>query len=464
MRWLLYLVLVVGIWASPYAQKECQRVDKAFKEANYLIQKYQNYKGAFTLTADYIRGYNVCSDKYLQDIALMLYKLKMDYPLKSLLQRHPTNPHLAKALATVYKDKGDFKNATKYYKIYLQHTKQQTKPLEAFLDQKYHSKWAKLLNDSSKIPKGKFKNVFYDYKSKQIIKTTYTTDVGFSAFLKIYGHDLKSVVSYSIANVDIPTDNDYTIDVKANGKYRIIIDDKLIVDGTRYNRQKYTIALKKGTHKVEAEYLGNMPFKFAFDLKPKIRYYSIDEIKNKFEHFGGDVWLLEASVRYRHNADMLLDTGSFDVNVTLEQMTNPTVLFISSLRGKIKWHFKDIANLKAIVVQDREFLDRFDTKVPVYYLDEFVDFSFNKKARYSCYDSKVVARNDLYGGLSMMYDTFGVYPSKFAWLLYKDEKVQSIAVSPRDITTLLDKIQEYKQECKKSKRQKPKTFQLFKGK
>ena len=481
-------IVIVYIWIvgllfaqTSYEILECHKIENAFTQAKYLIDKYHNYKGAYVLVRQYTGGYGRldCYKKYQQDVIDILYHNKQLYALKDWLRTDKQlsanidHTMLFKYIADLYKEQHNKSQAIIYYKRYLAKSKIQDKNIIAYIKgeetKNYHSKFAKVLNPTSKLPKGKFKNIFYNYKTKQIIKTTYMSTFGLSALPKVYGNKVDEVVSYHAGLFEFKKDINCSVALELGyrDRVRIIIDNHLIIDNKkdRFSLKK-SFLIQQGLHKIEVEYMprgGN--YRFAFEVKPNVHYYTQRELQKIFAKQDLQVWLVETEPRY-YSRDPLIELpiGVYDIEATIEEMKKPSVLYISSTGGKINWHFKNAKYIKAIVVdKKRDFLDDFDIDVPVYYAKNLSHFTLNRQEKCRCNkNAQVVCFNTIDKGLERLKEIFGSYPVNISFGIKHEVTFPFLRITSQDIKDFDSKIKQYKQKCSTVPQLAPQKWAFFK--
>ncbi len=363
--WILLLILGSVIQADAKEDKVCQEARDKFEQIGYLVNKFDDSRGAFAILNRSQVGYHFkntkskykCLDEYKNKYLYLLYKNNKRYLLEGLYRTDKTNYLIPLYLGDLARDNNHVEKALEYYEKYITLKKEHLdknvlKYMKSGGLEQYKSKWGKQLNPSRDTPHEKFKNIFFGLKDKKIFKTTYSQKIDLQGVATIFGHQTSDIGSYHVGSFNFDKEERYNISLDTGNARacRVIIDDMLFSEKTSF-QQKYTFS--KGLHKIEIELLSrHSSYRLNFDMTMYQKRYSDRELTKLFDGQEFEVRLVNYQPRYTSSSNaggLQIKRGIKSVEIIIEESQKPVVLILQST-AKVNWKLKNTKNLKAVII------------------------------------------------------------------------------------------------------------------
>lgn len=468
----IYLLLILLLSSAAYAAYDeaslCKELDVKFEQADYLIKTFNDHRGAYTVVKHSPINYRQngtrnaslqCLDTYKDRWIYLLYKNDQFGSLEQLFRQDETNPLLARYLGDISKKHKRSEQALTYYRQYVTLTKKPDPKVLEYIKSggliAYKSKWAKHLNPGGDIPTGKFKNIFFDTKTKKVFKTTYSDTIDIRANIKIFGQNTIDAASYHVGYFKVEQETPYTILLRAGAKAcRVVVDGRLLTEQTRYQKP-YTFS--KGVHKIEIEYLNrNYFYDLHFSMTPHQKRYSNDELKQRFANQNYDVWVINYQpLRKGTNSggSVNYEPGARTPEITLKNSAKPVLLILQS-SGKVEWRLKNTRNVKAIVVgSHNESLDsvKTDRKHTIYHAERSFKAADYKAANHRCIGSILVGGSPFLRLNDDVSKLFGRPVLAYTYSRKQRFEAPQEIIDPKEVRQMQVTYDQAKQECGQSK-------------
>lgn len=125
--WILLLTLGSVIYANSQEAKVCQEAKEKFEQIDYLLENFNEERGAFAIFNRSRISYHFkntktnykCLDEYKNRWLYLLYKNNKRYPLENLYRTDKTNYLIPLYLGHLSKDNKNTQKALDYYNNYI---------------------------------------------------------------------------------------------------------------------------------------------------------------------------------------------------------------------------------------------------------------------------------------------------------------------------------------------------------
>jgi len=363
--WMLLLIWSSVIYADAQEDKVCKEAKDKFEQVDYLVNNFKEYSGAFAIFSRSNVAYSFkntkiqykCLNKYKDRWLYLLHKNNKLYLLEKLYRTDKTNYLLPLYIGHLARKNNNTQKALDNYNKYITLKKDHLdKDVLKYIKSggliQHKSRWAKRLNGKSKIPREKFKNIFFDLKDKTVFKTTQTKELNLQSHFKLYGHNTADIGSYHVGNFYIDKDTTYNISLRTGNARacRVIVDNMILSNKTRFKKKH---SFKKGLHKIEIEFLNrNSSYDLNFDMSVYVERHDDKFLKNLLNNQEFELMLVNYQPSYKgshQGGGLEIKKETKSPEVTIKKSKKPVVLILQST-AKVNWKLKNTKNLKAVIV------------------------------------------------------------------------------------------------------------------
>ncbi len=366
-RAVLILIAAISLYSQDLQEQICSRVKTLLKESAVLYRDFNDSNSALTLLKNsefrsilYFRELSCLSKKEyidaLNQYSLYLLKSKNSYEAEKFLERfikkYPKNPLAYYYLGEFYK-KRYFQNPSRFvkyrqeafdnFKRYIKLAKEQglnlKKEVIEFVKsgglKRAKSTWGDFLKPD--VPKNRFRVFYLDRNKKGKVVATDTVDSVSIHYSWDQFHNInsKNFSAYWVGEFNFNETKKMQLNISQSwAKTRVLIDGFIVYEG-KNSSVSIPFEFKKGTHKIEVEYINNWhTTKFSLSITPFIKVYTPKELKEALKRFDGvDFELWSVGVYESSNQDN-------SITINLKKSNKPIILVLGSYET-IKWIIKN---------------------------------------------------------------------------------------------------------------------------
>lgn len=218
-------------------------------------------------------------------------------------------------------------------------TRNSRNPTQKRFPYKAKTTWGRYLNPKDSIPKNSFKAFYINTNNPKKVIASETVKQASVNYVSSRFHKIKSedFGAYWVGKFTYEKEMTMHFIISQGwSKTRIIVDGMVIYEGEHEGNVDFTF--KKGTHKIEVEYINNWhTTDFLLSIKAKIKQYSIEDAK-KLIHQYPKAKMMYAGAYESKNKDQT-------ITLQLAKSKDPILLVLGSARS-INWIIKNPHNVK----------------------------------------------------------------------------------------------------------------------
>ena len=372
----LILIATISLYSQDLQEQICSRVKTLLKESAVLYRDFNDSKSALILLKNsefrsilYFREISCLSKREyidaLNQYSLYLLNSNNSYEaerfLKRFIKKYPKNPLAYYYLGEFYK-KRYFQNQSRFvkyrqeafdnFKRYIKLAKEQgLKPKKEAIEfvksggfKRAKSTWGDFLKPD--IPKNRFRVFYLDRSKKDKVVATNTVDsvsIHYS-WDKFHNINSKNFSAYWVGEFEFNETKKMQINIAQSwAKTRVIIDGYIVYEGEN-SSVSIPFEFKKGTHKIEVEYINNWhTTNFSLSITPFVKVYDFKELKEALKRFDGvDFELWSVGIYESRNSNN-------SITLNLKESKKPIILVLGSYET-VKWIIKNPYKDKILAV------------------------------------------------------------------------------------------------------------------